>query len=185
MKKVLYGLASFVLVTAFVFMALGSSSKSNESSSSESKSSAQSSLQSAQSSAQSSKEESNEYNAGETLDADGLKITMQKAENYTSDNQFIQPNNGNKFIRAYFVIDNQSNIDKTVGSSEFDCYADGTACESKYFDKEALTAFDTISKGRNTKGYVYYEVPANAKNIEIEFEPSWWSSKKAIFKVTL
>lgn len=192
MKKVLYGIATFALIAVFLFMALGSSSNTDESSS-DSKSSAQSSQQSAQSSQQSeqsseksSNEENNVYKAGDTLDADGLKITMQKAENYTSNNEFMQPNNGNKFIRAYFVIENQSNTDKTVGASDFNCYADGTSCENKFFsEKEELTVIDTISKGRNAKGYVYYEVPANAKDIEIEYETSWWTSKKAIFKVEL
>ena len=189
MKKLLYGIATVALIAAFAFMALGSSSteSSNKTESSKTQSSAaKDDKDSSKADEQSSKEESsnNIYKKGETLDANGLKITMDHAEEYTSDNQFIQPEDGNKFIRAYFTIKNESGSDKSVGSIDFDCYADGEASDSKFFSDSDLS-FDTISNGRSIKGYVYYEVPKNAKDIEIEYETSWWTSKKAIFKVEL
>ena len=131
-----------------------------------------------------SKEEKSEYKMGETLDANGLKITMQKAEKWKSDNQFINPEEGNMFIRVYFTIENQSGGDKTLGSFDFDCYADSTQADMSLYGDNRLS-FDTISNGRKLEGYIYYEVPENANNIEIEYETSWWSSKKAIFKVEL
>lgn len=198
MKKLLYGIATAAIVAAFALMALGSSS--SESSSGSGSSSSQSSKEASkdnssskaektsseskeQSSKQSSeKSENNIYKNGETLDANGLKITMEKSEEYVSDNEFIQPQDGNKYIRVYFTIKNESGKDKMIGSYDFKCYADGESCDSAYFTDSSLS-FDELSDGRSTKGYVYYEVPKNAKEIEIEYETSLWTSKKAIFKV--
>jgi hypothetical protein len=39
----------------------------------------------------------------------------------------------------------------------------------------------TISSGRKAKGKVYYEVPKDAKDIELEYESSWLSSSKIVF----
>lgn len=192
MKKLLSGIATVALVAVFAFMALGSSSEGSSSKSTDTQSSDASKADNKEE--QSSKEEQtseqqqekdNTYNVGDTLDANGLKITMERAEEYSSDNQFIQPGDGNKYIRVFFNIKNESGSDKTVGSMDFDCYADGEACESQFFSESKLTSIDTISNNRSTKGYIYYEVPQNAKDIEIEYETSWWTSKKAIFKVTL
>lgn len=130
------------------------------------------------------KDEKSVYTAGETLDAKGLKVTMQKAEKWTSNNQFITPEDNNMFIRVYFVIENQSGADKLIGSFDFDCYADGAQMDNSWYGDQQLS-FDTISDGRRIEGYIYYEVPENAKEIEIEYETSWWTSKKAIFKVEL
>lgn len=197
MKKVIYGLLTSVLCVSFLLMAVGSSSSSSSRAESGSSTSASSQTSSSSSQVvQSSKEETsskvstteknNVFKVGETLDAGGLKITMEKVEKYESDNQFLQPGSGNIYFRAYFSIKNESNADKTVGSMDFDCYADGVACDSKYFSEDdSLTSIDTISSNRSIKGYVYYEIPESSQEIEIEYETSWWKSEKAIFKVEL
>lgn len=43
----------------------------------------------------------------------------------------------------------------------------------------------TLSSGRKTEGYIYFTVPTNAEEIEIEYETSFWTDKKAIFVVEL
>lgn len=126
--------------------------------------------------------ENNKLYVGDTLDVKGLKITYEKAEKYTSDNEFIQPEKGNMYIRMFFSIKNDSGKDKTIGSFDFECYADGEACNKEYLTgDEVLDSVTTLSDGRSTKGYVYFEVPKTAKVIEVEYETSWLKSSKAIF----
>ncbi len=122
--------------------------------------------------------EQTEYSVGETLSNDGLNITYVSSSNYTSDNQFIQPAEGNKFIRLFFHVDNQSGSDKSVTTYDFNCYADGYECSSSYQDDD-LSA--SLSDGRSADGAVYFEVPANAQEIEVEYEIDWLSSQKVKF----
>ncbi len=124
----------------------------------------------------------NVYKVGETLETGKVKITFQSAEDYTSDNMFIEPDEGNKYIRAYFVVENTGNTDTLVSSYDFDCYADDSAADTPLLTDKMLSS-TTLSPGRKAEGYVYYEVPQNAQKIEIEYETSYWTQKKAVFVV--
>lgn len=64
------------------------------------------------------------YNIGDTLDANGLKITLNEISDWNSDNMFIQPKDGYKYIRAYFIMKNTNKTDRLLGSYDFSCYAD-------------------------------------------------------------
>ncbi len=128
---------------------------------------------------------SNVFHAGDTLEAGDLNITYQECDpNWTGYNQYLGPQEGNKIIRAYFILENTGKGDKTCGSAEFSCYADGSACQAFYFSGDNdLPALETISSGRNVKGYIYFEVPEDAEFIELEYELNLWTSEKAIFIV--
>ena len=122
------------------------------------------------------------YNIGDTLDANGLKITLNEISDWNSDNMFIQPKDGYKYIRAYFIMKNTNKTDRLLGSYDFSCYADDAKMESSYYGDDTLS-FGNISSGKNIQGYVYFEVPKNAQKIEIEYETNWWTDGKAYFKV--
>lgn len=126
------------------------------------------------------KEESvkEEYHVGETLSYKGLDITYVESGYYTSTNQFITPKDGNQFIRLLFHVDNNSGSDKNVSTFEFYCYADGYECDHTYNDDD-LSA--DLSNGRSADGAVYFEVPIDAKDIEIEYEYDWLNNSKVKF----
>lgn len=119
-----------------------------------------------------------EYYVGDILSVDGLEITYTGSSNYVSDNEFIQPADGNKFIRLAFHVDNKSGSDKMVSVYEFVCYADGYECQATY-QNDDLSA--TLSDGRCTDGAVYFEIPADAQEVEVEYEIDWLSSEKVKF----
>ena len=122
-------------------------------------------------------------NVGGTLQANDVKIEFLKVEDWTSDNMFIEPKEGNKFIRAYFSFTNTGKADRMVGSWDFECYVDNAQIDSMLVAGDDALSTGTISAGRNLKGYLYYEVPKNASSIELEYETSWWTEKKAVFKI--
>lgn len=122
-------------------------------------------------------------NVGETLNANGLKITYIKVEDWESGNMFIKPDNGYKFIRAYFVMENTTSRDYIMGGYDFECYADNAKMDYSIYGDKQIDLFATVSSGRKLEGYVYFEVPINAQTIEIEYETNFWTDKKAIFKV--
>lgn len=121
-----------------------------------------------------------EIHVGETLNIDDFKITFDSAERWESDNQFIQPGEGKQYIRIHLSIANDTKTDQYL--SGFDCYADGEKCDDVYYGDDTLS-FVSLSSGRKASGYVYFEVPVDADEIEVEYETSIWTNEKAYFIV--
>ncbi|MBR3145145.1 MAG: DUF4352 domain-containing protein [Clostridia bacterium] len=176
MKKTISLILTAVLIFAFAVFALGSGSKDSTT--------VEKNAKTEQSGSSQEENKRVEINVGETLNANELKITYDSAEKWSSSNEFIQPGDGKQFIRLHFSIENNTGSDQYIGLGDFECYADGSKCESSYFGDDMLS-FDSLSSGRKIAGYVYYEVPVNASEIEIEYETSFWTDKKAYFIVNL
>lgn len=124
----------------------------------------------------------NVFNVGDIVETKDLKITYYSAEEYVSDNQFIQPNEGNMYYRMEFEFENISDTDQTISSMlSWNCYADGYVVNESYIGDDVFDA--TISPGKKSRGAIYYEVPVDAKEIELEYETDFWSEKKIIFVV--
>lgn len=126
-------------------------------------------------------EETNTFYVGDAFESDIYTIMFIDSGEYTTDNQFMQPESGNKYVYAEFSITNNDDIDRSIGAYSFDCYADDVSCSSHFFSDNDLTVAASLSPGRNTKGRVYYEVPQNSESIEIEFETSFWTQNKIYF----
>ena len=126
----------------------------------------------------------NKYNVGDVINANGLNITYVSAEKWESSNTFMQPEDGYVYIRLKLSAENTSSVDRYISSFEFECYADGKK-ESSPLVGDNILEGGTLSTGRRTEGYIYFSVPANAKSIEVEYETSFWTDKKAILVVDL
>lgn len=126
-------------------------------------------------------ETDNEFNVGDVVETSDWKITYISAEEWTSDNKYIQPNEGNVYYRMEFEFENISDHDQLASSWDFECYADDYSVDQSYAGDDDLQA--TLSSGKKTKGAVYYEVPADANNIVLEYETNFWSEDKVIFIV--
>lgn len=124
------------------------------------------------------------FHAGDVIDANGLKITYVKAEKHKEKNQFLQPEDGYMYIKLYLSVENAASSDRYISSFEFECYADGKKQEAYFTTDEALEG-GNLSAGRKDEGYIYFSVPKDAKDIEVEYETSFWTDKKAILKVEL
>lgn len=120
---------------------------------------------------------------GDTLDDNGLKITYVSAEKWTGYNQYMEPKDGNIIIKLYFDAENESSVDRFISLYDFLCYADGSATDMYYSGADDLSL--TLSKGRSGSGAVYFEVPADAEVVEVEYEVNIWTDRKAVFLVEL
>lgn len=129
----------------------------------------------------SSEEPENEFKVGDVIEASDLKISFNGAEEYVSDNEFIQPQDGNIYYKMDFEFENISDSDQYVSSFDFKCYADGYDMEQSYMDGMDLDA--TLSPGKKTKGSVFFEVPSDSKEITLEYETNFWTEDKIIFMV--
>ncbi|MCR5374261.1 MAG: DUF4352 domain-containing protein [Lachnospiraceae bacterium] len=119
------------------------------------------------------------YSVGDILKDGNIKIVYVASGDYTEDNEFMQPAEGNKYIFLTFAFINEGKSDESISFYSFDCYADGYACDMHYNSDDSLSA--SISAGRQTMGSIYFEVPINATNIEVEYETNVFTNSKIKF----
>lgn len=122
--------------------------------------------------------------AGHAITIDNeLKISYLKCDtNFKKYSKYATVGKGKKVISATFKIKNVSDTDQYIDT--INCYADDKKCDSFYSVEDYDDPFfDSISAGRSIEGTVYFEVPSNAKNIELEFENNVWTEDKVVFVV--
>lgn len=119
------------------------------------------------------------YHVGDVVESSRLKITYLSCSEYISDNMFVTPAEGYRYISCEFEFENVGSSDEYVSSFEFDCYADGVSCNATYIREDNLSA--TLSAGRKTKGTVTFEVPVDASIIEVEYLSNYWTSNRVVF----
>lgn len=127
------------------------------------------------------KQKKNEFSVGDVVETSNLRISYLSAGEHNSNNEFIQPKEGNVYYKMDFEFENISDSDEYISSFSFNCYADGYSVEQAYMDGEQLDA--TLSPGKKTKGSVFFEVPKDANEITIEYETNFWTENKIVFIV--
>lgn len=126
------------------------------------------------------KEKKTVFYVGDTLEANELEIVYVASGDYISDNQFIQPAEGNKYIFLEFAARSVAKKgEKGITYYDFKAYADGYSAEALYSPDNNLSA--TLSPGRTTEGKIYFEVPENAKDIEVEYTINIFTEEKVKF----
>ena len=120
------------------------------------------------------------YRVGDVAKCGDVEITFKSAEKWTGYSQYLPPADGNMIVRYEFDVVNNGSSDFTISYFSFNGYADNQSVE-QYYEDDGLSA--TLSSGRTTSGYVYFEVPENTKSLEAELEVNLWTEEKAVFVV--
>lgn len=124
------------------------------------------------------------FKLGETADIEGLKVTFTNQNlNYTNTSEFYEVKDGMKVIWAEFEFENKGDTSKTVGSSDFTCFADGYSQKEYYGALDDELVMETLDKGQKAKGPVFFEVPENANEITLDYKWNLFSDQKVVFKV--
>lgn len=120
------------------------------------------------------------YKVGDILHDGNMDIVYVSSGDYKEENQFMQPTDGEKYIFMNFAFINTSEkSDSSISFYSFECYADGYSCDAYYGGNDGLSA--TLSAGRSTQGSVYFEVPTDAKEIEVEYKTNMFTQDKITF----
>lgn len=123
-------------------------------------------------------------NVGQTYTDDEIKITFVSAnDNFTDYSKYATIGEGNKVVKAEFDVENLGTKELYVSSYNFNCYADGYACSTFYNSSDSSNLSSTLSTNKKTTGSVYFEVPANATNITIEYTLDSYTNDKVEFVV--
>ena len=173
MKKLLKFLA--VLLCLFVALAIGCGSSADEETTSKVGEIEQPDETTEDTEEETAVELKSEYHVGDIINDGDLQIVYVASGEYQESNEFMQPQEGNKFIFIKLAFENKGSSDQSISSFNFECYADGYNVEEHYTEND-LSA--TLSPGRTTDGILVYEVPTDAKNIEIEYETNFFTEDK-------
>ncbi len=119
------------------------------------------------------------YQVGDIIEDGNVRIVYVSSGVYHTDNEFLLPKDGNHYIYLEFAFINEGKTDTTISFYNFEAYADGYNVEMFYGADEDLSA--SLSSGRSTTGKVYFEVPDDAENIEIEYTPFSLKRDKIVF----
>ena len=131
-----------------------------------------------------SEEDTSVFEVGDVFESDDLSIMYIDSGEYSSDNMFIEPADGNKFIYIELSIQNTGDSDLSIGGASFDCYADDSHCsQSVVTADDQMEIISTLSPDKYLKGKIYFEVPKDAQDIEVQFETDFWTEDKIYFIV--
>lgn len=125
-----------------------------------------------------------EIRAGSAVSNKSVKISFKSCNTDFKDySDYADLKEGFKVIEAVFDFENISSSDIILEG--FDCYADGEKCESFFYvDEYSDPVLQSISAGRKlTDAKVYFEVPSDAEEIELEYSADFWNDEKYIFIV--
>ncbi len=128
--------------------------------------------------------ETKEIKSGSSVTNDEVKISYKSCNsNFKNYSPYADIKSGYKVVEAIFDFENIASYDIVLEG--FDCYADGVKCEEFYSVEDySSPVLESISVGRKLlDAKVYYEVPADAEVIELEYEADFWSGEKYIFIV--
>lgn len=120
------------------------------------------------------------YHVGDILQDGDLEIVYMSSGEYNEDNEFLQPSDGKKYIYIQLAFKNISDSsDAALSWVSFEGYADGYSADMYYGGEDTLAS--TLSPGRSVSAYLYFEVPEDAKEIEIEYETNFFTEDKITF----
>lgn len=128
-------------------------------------------------------EPSNIFYVGDVVEAKDCKISYLSAKEYETGNDFLQPKDGYIYYQMEFEFENTDDSDLALSSMlEWTCYADDYKVDQAWIgDENGLDG--SVSPGKKAKGAIYFEVPADAESIELQYETNFWSEDKIIFIV--
>ena len=125
-----------------------------------------------------------EFDVGETVELNGVVVTMTSVTESTGVD-FYTPEDGNVFLICEFEIENNSDRDVGVSSiMSFNAFVDDYAQNLSLSavmasGKDQLDG--TAAPGKKVGGVMGYEVSADWKELEIQFTPDFWSGKEIVF----
>lgn len=124
-----------------------------------------------------------EYSIGENFQNSNVVIKFISSDtDFKGYSRYATVKDGYKIIKAEFEFENIGYSDFYASTYDFDCYADGYACEAFYsVDDEFLSS--TLSSGKKAKGNVYFEVPIDATSITLEYELNMWTDNRLVFRI--
>lgn len=123
-----------------------------------------------------------QFYIGDTVLVKDLSITVNSLQDYTSDNQYLQPDSGNKYIALEITIENINAASQGYANPfNFSLQdADGYIYDYSWSGKEPMLTSDEIQRGRKQKGFLTFEVPAAQTEFVLDYDSSFWGGNDTV-----
>lgn len=120
---------------------------------------------------------------GESATLDDIRVKLVSVDKDFDDYYtYAMVDDDYKILQANFEFENVGDYSEYVSYSDFKCFADKFSCDS-FYSVAGSYFYETIEKGKKAKGTVYFEIPKDAKEIEIEYNSSYYDDSKIIFEI--
>lgn len=93
---------------------------------------------------------------------------------------------GKIFLLCGFIVKNDSSSDQAISTASFQGYCDNSSVEVSgytYMINNGFTSDFSLGAGRETQGFLVFEVPENWQLMEIEFKPNMFLNDKLTFEL--
>lgn len=122
------------------------------------------------------------YKIGDTVEVDGLKITLKDAK-FTTPNEYTKAEQG-KVLTVDIATENAGDTQAFIDNTDFNAYdKDGNQLE-QYFGYDDMAISGDVNKGKKLSGKLYFDVPEQ-DSYEIIYTPTFsMDSTEIKFEVT-
>ncbi|WHX27951.1 DUF4352 domain-containing protein [Virgibacillus halodenitrificans] len=126
-------------------------------------------------------EETKTFKVGDTVDLNGLEITIESAE-YVSANEYSPAKKG-KVLQMQLNVMNQKDDKLFLDSTEFNLYdSDGNLLEP-YFGGDDLDISGDIHSGKKLQGKLTFDVP-ESDSYELIYNPTFsWTDEEVVWEI--
>ncbi len=120
---------------------------------------------------------------GDSATLDDITVTLVSVDKYFEDYyDYAYVDEDCNILQANFEFENTDDYSKYISYSNFKCYADKFSCDAFYSVENGYFS-ETIPEGKKARGTVYFEVPKDAKSIEIEYTRNSYDNSKITFVI--
>lgn len=121
---------------------------------------------------------------GDRVDLDGKTISVNEVKLYTSNNQFLAPKQGNKFVAVDVTLKNNSAEAYSYNVLEFSLQDNKDySYTNAATDIEPYLTVGAIQPGQTTRGFIAYEIPAENEPDKLIYTPDFWGTSQVIVEL--
>lgn len=124
------------------------------------------------------------FKIGDSVNLDGKTVTVNEVKPYTSKNQFLVPEPGNKFVALDITLRNDSDEAYNYNVLEFKLQDNQDySYTNAVADIEPYLATGAIQQGQSARGFIAYEIPSENEPVKLIYTPSFWGTSQIIVEL--
>jgi len=124
------------------------------------------------------------FKIGDQVNLDGKTVTINGVKPYVSQNQFLAPKSGNKFVAVDITLRNDSEEAYNYNVLEFSLQDNQDYSYSNAVtDIKPSISIGAIQPGQTTRGFIAFEIPSENKPVKMIYTPSFWGTAQVIIEL--
>jgi hypothetical protein len=123
--------------------------------------------------------EAETFKIGDVVEVEDVQLEVKAFEDdVVSDNQFIQPGTGMKFVAVDVLITYVGSGSEYVNGYDFSLSDEESySYDYSWYDlKSPELESKTLNKDMSVRGWLTFEVSNNSKNFTLAYEPGFWTN---------